>query len=78
MVSLRRSKVSESIELFKITDSRIQHEQFVTLAINDYEELKRQIRNYFKQGMEEELREYKINIFSEGACNEEYYNIATN
>ncbi|HEM5984930.1 TPA: hypothetical protein U2B44_001361 [Streptococcus suis] len=70
--------MSGKIELFRITDSHRQYEQFINLAINDYEELKNQIRNYFKQGMEEELKEYKVNILAERADSDEDYGIASN
>ncbi|HFI0455537.1 TPA: hypothetical protein ACGOZD_001478 [Streptococcus suis] len=70
--------MSEKFELFRITDSHKQYEQFINLAKNNYEELKELINDYFKQGMEEELRDYKVNILAERAYSDEDYDIASN
>ena len=70
--------MSSNINLFQITDSQELYEKFVKLATTDYEELKNQITNHFQQGMYEELREYKINIFAEAKLSENNNDLSLN
>lgn len=73
--------MSSQINLFSKNDHdpKEQYDRFSKLAIEDYEELRNQLKNHFQsENDEEELLAYKINIFAVRQQSEVHKNIEDN